>query len=60
MSGKRIFSEEDCVETGSACSLQGKVIVLKPEAGNESSQQLTIAPEAVEQQPMLWDCLFLW
>ena len=40
MSGKRIFSEEDCVETGSACSLQGKVIVLKPEAGNESSQQL--------------------
>lgn len=38
MSGKRIFSEEDCVETGSACSLQGKVIVLKPEAGNESSQ----------------------
>lgn len=40
MSGKRIFSEEDCVETGNACSLQGKVIVLRPEAGNESSQQL--------------------
>lgn len=40
MSDRRIFSAEDCAETGSACSLLGKVIVLCPEAGSEGGQQL--------------------
>ena len=32
MSGDRIFTDRDCVEIGSGCSLKGKVIVLKESA----------------------------
>ena len=32
MSGDRIFTDRDCVETGSGCSLKGKVVVLKESA----------------------------
>ena len=32
MSDSRIYADRDCVETGSGCSLKGKVIVLKESA----------------------------
>ena len=32
MSGDRIFTDRDCVEAGSGCSLKGKVVVLKESA----------------------------
>ncbi len=32
MSGDRIFTDRDCVEIGSGCSLKGKVVVLKESA----------------------------
>lgn len=32
MSGDRIFTDRDCVEIGSGCSLKGKVVILKESA----------------------------
>jgi hypothetical protein len=32
MSDNRIYTDRDCVETGSGCSLKGKVVVLKESA----------------------------
>lgn len=32
MSDSRIYTDRDCVETGSGCSLKGKVVVLKESA----------------------------
>ena len=48
MSDSRIYADRDCVETGSGCSLKGKVIVLK-ESAQEAVGSAIVNPKLRRQ-----------
>lgn len=55
MSDNRIYTDRDCVETGSGCSLKGKVVVLK-----ESALEAGFWPAALllyGREWSQWECL---